>query len=201
MSAAITAASAIQPDFSKLPANALHLKGLPLPPWLAAATRELGQAEVTGAKSNPRIIEYRKLADCALGGDDGAVPWCAIFINAMLALAGIKGSGSAMARSFAQRPDLFEKLSSPVVGCITVISSSRGPASGHVFFYSAENGLMFQALGGNQNDSVNVSMFQRAKLVGHYWPRGYSKPPAPFDKPVKLARPLLPHERKAVRDA
>ena len=118
----------------------------------------------------------------------------------MLAKAGVATSGSAMARSFASSPH-FERLKEPMVGCITVISSNRGAASGHVFFYTAENGILFQALGGNQNDSVNVSMFGKKKLVGHFWPKGQPKLPKPYDGPVKLARPLLPHEKKATRDA
>jgi uncharacterized protein (TIGR02594 family) len=192
--------SKIIADFSRLPSAAAHLRSMAPPEWLSAATRELGQTEVAGARSNPRIIEYRRMSGLALGGDDGAVPWCAIFVNAMLALAGVRGSGSAMARSFASS-SAFERLAAPMVGCITVISSSRGPASGHVFFYTAENGLFLQALGGNQNDSVSISMFQKAKLVGHYWPKGQPKPPPPFDTPVRLARPLLPHERQPARDA
>ena len=183
-----------------IPDKAAHLKSWPLPPWVKAALDEIGQREVSGAKSNPRIIEYRSMAGIALGGDDSVVPWCAIFVNAMLAKSGVKGSGSAMARSFVSSPH-FERLDRPVVGCITVISSNRGAASGHVFFYAAENGLMLQALGGNQDDSVNIAMFQKAKLVGHFWPKGQPKPPAPYDQPVKLARPLLPHEKKAARDA
>lgn len=198
-------ATAATPDFSKLPASAAHLKGLILPAWLVEAIAEVGQKEVTGAKSNPRIMDYRTRSNLKFVGEDGKVPWCAIFVNAMLAEALVSGSGSAMARSFANSKH-FEKLAAPMVGCITVISSTRGPASGHVFFYTAENGLFFQALGGNQDDSVNVSMLPKRRgktdvLVGHYWPKGQPKPPAPFDKPVKLARPLLPHERKKVSDA
>lgn len=181
-------------------AKSPHLKSWSMPAWLKAAIGELGQAEVSGAKSNPRIIAYRKMAECGLGGDDGAVPWCAIFVNAMLAQAKTDGSGSAMARGFASSRN-FRKLAAPVVGCITVLSSSRGPASGHVGFYTGENGLFFQMLGGNQNDAVTISMFQKAKLVGHYWPVNAPLPPAPFDKPVRLSRPLLPREKKAVRDA
>lgn len=184
----------------KIPEKAPHLKTWPLSPWLAAALDEVGQKEVAGKGSNPRILEYRRMAGIALGGDDSVVPWCAIFVNAMLAKAGVKTSGNAMARSFAASPH-FERLKAPIVGCITVISSSRGPASGHVFFYVGENGILFQALGGNQNDQVNVAMFQKAKLVGHFWPKGVPHPAAPFDTPVRLARPLLPHEKKAARDA
>jgi uncharacterized protein (TIGR02594 family) len=165
---------------------------------MKSALAELGQREVTGAKSNSRILDYRRMARLPLEGEDSVVPWCAIFVNAMISCTNFRLSGSAMARSFANSP-YFEKLDAPIVGCITVISSSRGPASGHVFFYTGENGLFIQGLGGNQNDEVNISMFQKKKLVGHYWPIAADKPNAPFDKPVRLARPLLPHEKK-VRD-
>jgi len=181
-------------------AKAPHLASWPLAPWLKEAVEEIGQREVAGAKSNPRIMAYRDFAGIKIGGDDSVIPWCAIFVNACLAMAKVKGSGSAMARSFVKHPD-FIRLDAPVIGCITVISSNRGPTSGHVFFYTGENALFLQGLGGNQNDSVSIEMFQKAKLVGHFWPKGEKLPPAPFNQPVKLARPLLPHEKKAVRDA
>lgn len=177
--------------------KAPHLANWPLAPWLVRAIAELGQKEVAGAKSNPRIIAYRDFAGIKIDGEDSLVPWCAIFVNACLAMAKVKGSGSAMARGFVKHP-AFERLDAPQVGCITVISSSRGPASGHVFFYTGENGLFVQGLGGNQNDSVSVEMFHKGKLVGHFWPKGVPKNPAPFDKPVKLAAGKA---AKAVRDA
>lgn len=176
-----------------------HLANYPGPEWISKAITELGEVEVAGAKSNPRILEYRRMASCTLGGDDGAVPWCAIFVNAMLAQSAVKGTGSAMARSFANSKD-FERLEKPMVGCITVISSNRGPASGHVFFYAGENGLFFFGLGGNQSDAVSVDAFHKSKLVGHYWPKGIAKNPAPFNQPVRLARTGAP-PNKPVRDA
>ena len=187
-------------DMSKLLAEAPQLKGWPLPKWIVAAASEIGQREVEGAKSNPRIIEYRKVSQIDLPGDDGIVPWCAIFVNAMLARAGVKGSGSGMARSFAASIG-FERLSQPIVGCVTVISSNRGAASGHVFFYTGENGLMFQALGGNQDDAVSVSMFQKRRLVGHFWPKGVPHPAQPYDKPVKVAPPRGKKVAAAAREA
>lgn len=189
-------------SLAKVYEKAPHLSNWTLPKWVSLALEEVGQDEIAGAKSNPRILEYRRMAGLTQFGsmDDGQVPWCAIFVNAMLAGAGVKTSGSAMARSFAKHPD-FVRIEKPMVGAVTVIGSSRGPASGHVFFYTAENGLMFQALGGNQNDSVSISMFQKAKLVGHFWPKAVPRLAAPFDQPVRLARPLLPHEKKAARDA
>lgn len=168
-------------------ASAPHLANFILAPWLKAALGEMGQREVPGKGSNSRILEYRKMARLSgIQGDDSDVPWCAIFVNAMLAQVGEKTSGSAMARSFAKHAD-FERLTKPMVGCITVISSSRGPASGHVFFYTGETATHLQGCGGNQNDAVTIAKFPKAKLVGFFWPRAAAKIVAPFDKPVLLA--------------
>jgi uncharacterized protein (TIGR02594 family) len=175
------------PASNPLLAAAPHLGDANIPAWLKLAIGELGQHEIAGSKSNQHILNYRKIAGIALEGDDSLVPWCAVFVNAMLAKAGVKTSGSGMARSFTSSSH-FEKLSQPCVGCITVISSARGAGSGHVFFYAAENGLFFQALGGNQNNSVSLGLFHKSKLVGHYWPKGQPHPHYPLDRPVKLTR-------------
>jgi uncharacterized protein (TIGR02594 family) len=175
------------------------LKGRAMPAWMSHAFTQIGQREVSGPASNPVILRYREEAQVRLGGDDGQVPWCAIWTNAMLERAGVRGTRSGMARSYASS-EHFERLARPLFGCIVVLSSNRGPASGHVGFYAAEDGLMLHLLGGNQNDEVNISAFQKKRLVGFFWPRGQLMDPA-FAGPVKLARPLLPHERKPVRDA
>jgi uncharacterized protein (TIGR02594 family) len=182
----------LQPRFT-------FLRDAPMPPWMLSAFGEIGQAEVQGAKSNPRIIRYRQEAKVPLAGDDGAVPWCAIFTNAMLERNGGLGSKSGMARSYTSDSD-FVRLSTPALGCIVVLSSNRGPASGHVGFYAGEDGLFVHLLGGNQNDAVNISAFQKKRVVGYFWPRGRALPRSPWDKAIRLARPQLPHEKKAVRD-
>jgi lysozyme family protein len=63
------------------------------PPWLAKAQSYLGFHERPG---NRGIEEFIALAKCGAGGD----PWCAIFVNACLEGAGVRGTRSAMARSF-----------------------------------------------------------------------------------------------------
>ena len=168
-----------------LPARFAFLASLTPPVWLARAIAELGVSEVSGPKSNPRILDYRKLGKTPLGGDDGAVPWCAIFVNAMLEKAGVPGSASAMARSYVKHPG-FTKLVAPMLGCIAVKSSNRGAASGHVGFYVGEDATSIHLLGGNQNDQVNFSSFRKAEFVGFFWPKGQPSPPAPYDRPVIL---------------
>lgn len=183
-------------------AKAPHLANWVKPAWMKFAIEELGEAEVAGKASSQPILNYRELSGLNLAGDDGVVPWCAIFVNAMLAKAGVETSGSAMARSFASS-DNFIKLDAPILGCITVISSSRGPASGHVFFNTGQNGLFNQGLGGNQNDQVSIDQFSKWRngeltLVGHYWPKNVLLPNAPYNISPML-RPIK--KAKAVSDA
>lgn len=170
------------------PPRFAYLSSAALTSWLAKAAAELGVSEVSGAKSNPRILDYRRAGKTPLGGDDGAVPWCAIFVNAMLESAGVPGSGSAMARSYVKHPG-FHKLAAPMLGCIAVKSSNRGSASGHVGFYVGEDGLFVYLLGGNQNDQVNISAFKKAEFVGFFWPKGRPSPAEPWDRPFRLPMP------------
>jgi uncharacterized protein (TIGR02594 family) len=181
---------------SAIPARFAHLKAAPKPGWLMKGIDELGQREVSGAASNPRIIQYRRMGKTPLGGDDGAVPWCAIFTNAMMETVGVSGSGSAMARSYVSS-GAFRRLSQPALGCIAVKSSNRGPASGHVGFYVGEDGLFVYLLGGNQNDEVNISAFRKKEFIGFYWPKGQPELAAPWNAAYRLTRPSLPHEKRA----
>lgn len=143
------------------------------PAHLSWARGELGTAETPGPVSTRRILEYRKISGCTLGGDDGAVPWCAIFVNAALAMAGLKGSGNAMARGFLK---YGQRLMLPAKGAIVVFSSSRGPASGHVGFYVGETATHIRVLGGNQGDAVSIASFPKARVLGYRWPAKLALP-------------------------
>jgi uncharacterized protein (TIGR02594 family) len=139
------------------------------PAWLARARQELGVHETPGPVSNPEIDHYRALAGLSgIHGDDGAVPWCAIFIGAMLREVQVPASGSAMARSYSHWGRDCP-LATP--GAITVISSSRGAASGHVFFATGRiTATHVEGLGGNQSDAVTIAWWPRARVVASRWP-------------------------------
>ena len=76
-------------------------------------------------------------------------PWCAIFVNACLEAVGVRGTRSAMARSF-ERDRNFLRLSGPALGAIATMWTGTG----HVFFYLGESEQGVLALGGNQSDRV-----------------------------------------------
>lgn len=142
-----------------------------LPPWFAAASREIGIRELPENRG-PAIRRYIALAHTGREGD----PWCAIFANAMLESVKQPGTRSALARSF-ERSANFIKLSSPALGCIaTFWRGSKSAGLGHVGFYNGETGDYISTLGGNESDMVKVEMYRRARtgwgLSGYYWPKG-----------------------------
>lgn len=185
-----------------IPARFAYLDKAPCPAWLKAALKEVaaGVHETPGPHATARIMQYREMGHTPLGGDDGVVPWCAIFVNAMLESAGVRGSRSAMARSYLNHPD-FTSLDKPVLGAIAVKSSNRGAASGHVGFYVGEDGLFIYLAGGNQGDACSISAFRKAEFVGFRWPKGQPKPAAPWDVPYRLPMPVRKAAARTVSEA
>lgn len=144
-------------------------KALTIPPWVKWAQGELGFHE---RPNNRGIEKYIALARTGSIGD----PWCAIFANAGLEYCGIRGTRSAMARSFETSP-YFVRLDGPAYGAITTMwRGSKASGSGHVFYYLGENDRGVLALGGNQSDQVCRQYEPRARIVGYYWPKSLYLP-------------------------
>lgn len=141
------------------------------PVWFTAAKKEVGVHEV-GNNGGPDVKRYIGLARTGSVGD----PWCAIFANAMLESCGIRGTRSALARSFEHSAD-YIKLDKPVLGCIiTFWRNGRNSGLGHVGFYDGEKGGFISTLGGNESDMVRYEMLNSNAsnfgLFGYYWPKG-----------------------------
>jgi uncharacterized protein (TIGR02594 family) len=147
--------------------------------WMQWAMREATDGiEEEPAKDNrgPVIQRYIDLAKTGAQGD----PYCAIFVNAALEQAGVRGTRSAMARSF-ETSQHFVKLDGPCPGCVaTFWRGSRKSGKGHTGFYDSENDDHVFILGANQDDDCNVSGFPRNGktfgLVGYYYPASLPKP-------------------------
>lgn len=96
--------------------------------------------------------------------DPVSTPWCAAFVNATLAGAGIYGTGSLVATSFSNWGELKE-LADIKKGDVLVQSRGRGPGEtgGHVGIFTGEtktsNGKVthVKMLGGNQRGGSDVS--------------------------------------------
>ena len=66
------------------------------------ALKYVGQKEVPGPEFNPVIVEFAEIAGIKWVADAASdeIPWCAVFANAMLTLAGKEGTKAANAKSF-----------------------------------------------------------------------------------------------------
>ena len=148
-----------------------------MPPWMRWAMAEIGVKETPGRdKSTPRILAYRKMAKIPLTGDDGDVPWCAIFANASLEMNGKRGTRNGLARSFMDRP--MQRMKGPALGCFVVLSRGRNKSLGHVGIYRGETDTLVYLVDGNANDSVGVHAYPKDKVLGYFWPGGGPIPPA-----------------------
>lgn len=135
-----------------------------IPSWLIIALQEMGQQEIVGRESNPRINEY--LSVCGLPGDD-EIPWCAAFINWVLKQSGKNYTGEALARSFVSSGI---KLSVPILGCVTVLKRGKYKWQGHVGLYMDHYGGKIQILGGNQHNRVGINSYRIADVLAYRWP-------------------------------
>lgn len=150
------------------------------PDWFQFALHEIGFHE-TG--NNQGLDRYIGLANAGANGD----PWCAIFVNACLESVGLPGSRSASSQSFRTNPN-FVKLDGPCLGAIVVFWRGT-PTSGlgHVAFYRGEDTNRIWALGGNENDMVQIEALQKSAgtfgLIGYWWPKSVPLPPT--------ARPII----------
>lgn len=136
------------------------------PEWYAIAWGERGQKEHSGPGDNPRILAYQTA--CSYNAKDEDVPWCSSFANWVMKQAGIRGSGEASARSWL---NWGQKLDKPRRGAIAVLTRPGSTTNGHVTFYVGEENGKLKLLGGNQENQVKISYYDKSRLLSYRWPR------------------------------
>lgn len=171
------------------------------PPWYEIALRELAASVAEqGDDAHPRILEY--LATCtdleAGEWERDSTPWCSAFVNWCLVQAGIAGTDSGWARSWAEWGIAVDP---PRPGAIAVWARGRTSpgepvVTGHVGFFVEDLGDSLLVLGGNQSDSVSLKAYPKCgwltdtvvagqpvrelyELLGYRWPAPSSAPSGP----------------------
>lgn len=137
-----------------------------IPSWLILAVGELGQKEVSGKESNPRIVEYLTSVG-QLGIDE--IPWCSAFVNWIMESNYIKGTDSAMAKSWSN----WGKHTELRRGAIVIFNRGKDPRSGHVSILLdlCEDEDLIYCIGGNQRDRVSISAYKSKDVVASRWPK------------------------------
>lgn len=144
--------------------------------WMDIARAEAARpaqdrSEWAGSATNPRIVEYFKVAapwflpEVKKGGDE--VDWCAAFVNFCLETAGFPGTGHPGARSFFWPNQHFVRIPDAQPGCIAVYrdapfsNSEWKTGTGHVGFVVDATATTVTLLGGNQSNTVREQTFPR----------------------------------------
>jgi uncharacterized protein (TIGR02594 family) len=130
------------------------------------AMAERGVKRFGPGESNPRIVEYNGYTN--LVGYDDKISWCSSFINWCFGSAGIRGTGSALARSWIEWGRALEQ---PVYGCVVVLTRDD-PAGwkGHVGFYLRHDAESVYLLGGNQLEEVRELAYPLNSVLAFCWP-------------------------------
>lgn len=131
----------------------------------AIAFAELGQAEVPGAKAhNKRIQEYLAASGFKPGEPD-ETSWCAAFVNWSLEQAGIKGTGSGLARSFQKWGTAITNGSEQTGDIVVFWRESPKSWKGHVAFFVRRVGSHVEVLGGNQSNKVSLAKYPASQIL------------------------------------
>ena len=133
----------------------------------ASVAPEASSTASTGSFTSSNVVaEARRY----LGGNPtgrGSL-WCARFANMVLQHSGYKGTGSDMARSFA---NYGQRVSGPQVGAIAVMSRGRG--GGHVGIITGidakGNPIM---ISGNNGNRVREAPISRGRIYAYVMPTG-----------------------------
>lgn len=145
-----------------------QVPGWPLTPWIDIASAEIGVHELSPGDS-ARIMEYLSTVDTsAIGQLTDEVSWCSAFVNWVMRQSGYAGTDSAAARSWLA---WGTPISGPRVGAIAVLKRGTQSWQGHVGFVTDYDSSYIYILGGNQRNEVNVSIYQRSRVIGYRWPR------------------------------
>jgi len=115
---------------------------------------------------------HRELMKAIMGVDPVTTEWCAAFVNMILLENRLPTSESVsehylLARSFLE---YGEEVIEPEAGDIVIFPRGDTDWQGHVGFYVEtveSNGITYyKILGGNQDDSVNVTNYRADKAIG-----------------------------------
>lgn len=135
---------------------------------LKCALRYYGLHETRGEHNDHEIIRMirRYFPDVR---DDSTIGWCSIFVDHVAKMTGYESSNSAMARSWLKVGTPVDQSNRQTGDIVVLWRNSPTDTAGHVGIYINDrdsDGKMIRVLGGNQNNSVNISGYPTARILG-----------------------------------
>lgn len=134
-----------------------------LKPW-EVALLEYGTTESVGAQNTPKILQYsHEIGAKWINKDE--TPWCAVFVQWCLKQAGRAYSYHANARYFL---NYGQEKTEPELGDLVILwRGSKEGKEGHVGFFIKQSGSSVYILGGNQNNQVNITEYNKSQVLGY----------------------------------
>lgn len=131
---------------------------------LEIALKEYGTKGYIGAINNPRVVNYFKEIGQSWVQDDETA-WCAAFVNWCLKQSNKPYTGKLNARSFL---DYGVSTKTPALGDLVVFwrINKAGPY-GHVAFFIAETKNTVFVLGGNQQNRVQITEYEKEQVLDY----------------------------------
>lgn len=126
------------------------------------ALSQYGICEWPGESHNPEVVKYFR--ECNFKVQDDETSWCSVFVCWCMKQANVPHTNSLSARSWA---NWGVKIYEPQLGDIAVFNRPPISWQGHVGFYVRNDGNRVWVLGGNQNNSVNISSYSGVHLIGY----------------------------------
>lgn len=145
-------------------------------PWIRMGLSVMGKHE----KADNSFLRKWLGSDGHALGDPAKFPWCGDFVETCIRLTlpdepfhGALGENPYWARNW----ELFGNPIDPTPGAVGVVPRGSG---GHVFFFMGEDEKHWFVLGGNQSNSVSITMIAKSRgLLAARWPSTY-----PFPSPI-----------------
>lgn len=137
-------------------------------PWMDWLERNKGEKEIPGTKANPFIIDlfrYTSLKNHPLATTDETA-WCAAMACAALEKNGYASPRSASAATF----DTYGTESDLKYGAILTFRRTGGSGRHVTFYVGTDSQGRLKCLGGNQQDSLKESAYDRSDLIAVRWP-------------------------------
>jgi uncharacterized protein (TIGR02594 family) len=150
------------------PQDSSYVPSATAPKWLLSALGELGQGEIAGTQSNPRILAYLKsvnLSPSLIQTDE--TPWSAAFINWAFSQAGIGTPKSAVNSAFLTQ-QWGVRLSQPIEGCLVVTKRTNNRYD--LGFYLKDLGNSVLVISGNSYNKVRISAVPKNDVAAFIYP-------------------------------
>lgn len=129
------------------------------PKILVEAVKLIGTKEIVGKQHNPVILNWAKELNLSKIYTEDEIPWCGLFIAYCAYKAGVQVVDRPLwALNWAK---YGTKVEEPMLGDILTFKRNGG---GHVGIYVGEDSNYYHVLGGNQNNSVNVTRIAKSRL-------------------------------------